>query len=525
MKDNYKDIFIPTKCPSVSVLENYMSDNLSQQERHDVESHLADCDMCSDILDGMSNMSGLDQADNIEKKIHARIDNELIKRKTGTFRLRPYYYSVAASVLIVIGVSFFIRHYSEKGSQISENMSQASEKVEQQAGTDNAEKATKQDQETAKAPEKQIISKESSKQPVSDDMTLNGKSASKSEKEVTIKVEKQDDISAAPAEPEEKPAIAIAEEDIDIKPNDESEESITGSGRASAKAPDRITLIADDMRRSENVSSHTIKGKVVDMETGEPVPGTNIIIRGTAEGTVTDPDGTFVIKAPENKIGLDFLSVGYTSKSISLDGEKNIIVRLEPEKLAMEEVVVVEDQAGRQDDKTGAVSTVSGDELMGFPDRQKKSKISSDLFGKVNKVPEHTTDKQLQQPEYHHPDTDFDISGTYDKAMSHYQKKEYKNAAEFFGELYLNIPVNDSLTYYYADALFKSGMPVISQKIITRYLKNEPETVDANIYYLLAQVLTERGRTDSAISILNELKKQDSVHLPAIQELLHQIQE
>ena len=51
-----------------------------------------------------------------------------------------------------------------------------------------------------------------------------------------------------------------------------------------------------------NAQDRTVTGTVKDADSGESVPGVNIVIKGTANGTVTDFDGNYALSVPENAV-------------------------------------------------------------------------------------------------------------------------------------------------------------------------------------------------------------------------------
>jgi len=66
-----------------------------------------------------------------------------------------------------------------------------------------------------------------------------------------------------------------------------------------------------------NPADITVKGKVTD-ETGEGLPGVNILVKGTANGTTTDAKGEFVINAPEDGV-LVFSFIGYKTQTVVIN--------------------------------------------------------------------------------------------------------------------------------------------------------------------------------------------------------------
>lgn len=83
----------------------------------------------------------------------------------------------------------------------------------------------------------------------------------------------------------------------------------------------------------------TISGRVLD-EKGTGLPGVNVIVKGTANGVQTDPDGRYKITAPDDAT-LVFSFVGYVAKEIAVGGKTTINMSLAPDAAGLDEVVVV----------------------------------------------------------------------------------------------------------------------------------------------------------------------------------------
>lgn len=92
------------------------------------------------------------------------------------------------------------------------------------------------------------------------------------------------------------------------------------------------------------VLSHTlyaqdlVTGSVKD-ETGQPMPGVSIVIKGTSKGTVSDTDGKFSLEVPTNGT-LVFSFIGMTTQEVELNGQKTINISLAPRTIGVDEVVV-----------------------------------------------------------------------------------------------------------------------------------------------------------------------------------------
>ncbi|MDY7394316.1 SusC/RagA family TonB-linked outer membrane protein [Aureibaculum sp. 2210JD6-5] len=87
------------------------------------------------------------------------------------------------------------------------------------------------------------------------------------------------------------------------------------------------------------LAQSTITGTVTDAESGSPLPGVNVIIKGTSKGVSTDFDGKYSIDV-ENGAILQFSFVGYVKQEISVSGKTTIDVALQEDAQALNEVVV-----------------------------------------------------------------------------------------------------------------------------------------------------------------------------------------
>ena len=101
----------------------------------------------------------------------------------------------------------------------------------------------------------------------------------------------------------------------------------------------------------------TVSGTVSD--NNGPIPGVNVIIKGTKNSTVTNFDGTFTINSiPANAV-LSFSFIGYKTKEVSINNQKKINVILEENLNSLKEVVVIGYGTMKRGDLTGAISSVS----------------------------------------------------------------------------------------------------------------------------------------------------------------------
>jgi iron complex outermembrane receptor protein len=102
----------------------------------------------------------------------------------------------------------------------------------------------------------------------------------------------------------------------------------------------------------------TVTGKVTDATDGLPIPGANILLKGTTIGTSSDADGNFQINASVGSV-LQISFIGYIPKEITILNESPLSVSLETDVMAIAEVVTIGYGTVKRDDLTGSVSAVS----------------------------------------------------------------------------------------------------------------------------------------------------------------------
>lgn len=109
-----------------------------------------------------------------------------------------------------------------------------------------------------------------------------------------------------------------------------------------------------------------VSGTVTSVD-GEAIIGVNVVIDGTTMGTVTDIDGRYSIKVPDEDATLVFSFIGYISQRVKVAGQTVINVTLEESVTELDDVVVIGYGVQKKSDLTGAVSSVSGDDLRKLP--------------------------------------------------------------------------------------------------------------------------------------------------------------
>lgn len=126
-----------------------------------------------------------------------------------------------------------------------------------------------------------------------------------------------------------------------------------------------------------NAQSQTLKGTVVDV-LRDPLPGVNVVVKGTTMGTITGLDGTFVLNVNGDEAKtLVFTSVGFVAQEIPIQGKSNFEVILQEDNALLEELVVVGYGVQKKALVTGANLNVKGESVV----EQRSASIMEALQG------------------------------------------------------------------------------------------------------------------------------------------------
>jgi iron complex outermembrane receptor protein len=121
-----------------------------------------------------------------------------------------------------------------------------------------------------------------------------------------------------------------------------------------------------------------VSGTVTD-ELGQPLPGVNVVVKGTTKGTTTDTAGKYSIEVEDNNVILVFSFIGYTPQEIQVSSQTTINVSLATDITSLNEVVVVGYGTQSRKNLTSAISTVKTEDL----NRGAISDVGQMLQGKV----------------------------------------------------------------------------------------------------------------------------------------------
>jgi TonB-linked SusC/RagA family outer membrane protein len=110
--------------------------------------------------------------------------------------------------------------------------------------------------------------------------------------------------------------------------------------------------------------SQTVKGKVTD-ETGSGMPGVNVVIKGTSNGTTTDAEGSYVLNLTNEQASgtLVFSFIGYSNQEQPINNRTSIDVSMVVNAQQLSEVVVVGYGVQEKRDVTAAIASINGEAI------------------------------------------------------------------------------------------------------------------------------------------------------------------
>jgi len=106
----------------------------------------------------------------------------------------------------------------------------------------------------------------------------------------------------------------------------------------------------------------TVKGTVTEQSSSQPLPGVNVLIKGTATGTATDFDGNYQINAKNGDV-LVFSYVGYNNVEMTYTGQQTLNVQLTENTAQLDEVVVIGYGSTTKKDATGSVEAITSEDF------------------------------------------------------------------------------------------------------------------------------------------------------------------
>ncbi len=134
------------------------------------------------------------------------------------------------------------------------------------------------------------------------------------------------------------------------------------------------------VQENEVQQAKDVSGKVTD-SSGYPLPGVSIVIKGTANGTITDFDGNFDLSNVANDAILVFSFVGMKTQEINVAGQSSFNIIMVEDAIGLEEVVAIGYGTVKKSEITGSVGVVTADDLAQQPSVNPLQNLRGKLAG------------------------------------------------------------------------------------------------------------------------------------------------
>lgn len=138
------------------------------------------------------------------------------------------------------------------------------------------------------------------------------------------------------------------------------DELLQGTG-ISYRISDR-QIVLTSAEKMEVQQQKSVSGRVAD-DSGQPLPGVTVIVKGTTQGTVTNADGSYSLTGIPANATLVFSFVGMRTQEVVVANQNNINITMTPDAIGIEEVVAVGYGTQKKINLTGAVASVNSDKI------------------------------------------------------------------------------------------------------------------------------------------------------------------
>lgn len=143
------------------------------------------------------------------------------------------------------------------------------------------------------------------------------------------------------------------------------------------KKQSKVPIVKQISVEPESIQA-IVSGTITDKD-GTPLPGANILEKGTANGTQADFDGNFSLSVEDENAVFVISYLGFATKEVPLNGKTNITIVLEESAAGLDEVVVVGYGTQKKVNLTGAITSIKTEELNEIP----TNNLSNTLAGRA----------------------------------------------------------------------------------------------------------------------------------------------
>ncbi|MFA6402267.1 MAG: carboxypeptidase-like regulatory domain-containing protein [Salinivirgaceae bacterium] len=145
----------------------------------------------------------------------------------------------------------------------------------------------------------------------------------------------------------------------------------------------------------EEIKPIKVSGKIIDVNSQEPIPGVTILIKGTTIGAITDYEGKYSIEVTDANSSLTFSFIGYKTQTIALEGKTTFNIIMEEDTKSIDEVVITALGIKRETKALGySVQSVEGEGLQ----KVKGVDVATSLTGKVAGLAVYNSTEFAEEP-------------------------------------------------------------------------------------------------------------------------------
>lgn len=310
-------------------IRDYLQGKVTGKDAHEMERHLLNDAFDREAVDGLESF----ESGNISADIHS-----LRQKINQRGKKRFLWLRVAAVVALLLAstvVVWFTVDYAKETPPISinepigESASQGPDPASKAAPPQVAVEADKKQPEQ-KEPQNEVVKPQ--EQPTNEAPQY----LAFEQLEPNTEVQLESDIEVELASPSELEAREVFPDRVaGLAASDMEGGALSDDSRKKMS-----TTGAVSRSMSGDASIFAVRGQVTD-DTGDPLPGVSVVIKGTTKGAMTDLEGYYHFeKVPEGAV-LVFSFVGFGSVEAAVGDQREINMELEPDLMALSEVVVV----------------------------------------------------------------------------------------------------------------------------------------------------------------------------------------
>jgi TonB family protein len=301
-------------------IEKYLKDELTPAERHALEKKALHDPFLADALEGHEQLNPAERKQDLAK-LESRI-------RAASAGMRSRWYvplRVAAGVLLLVGVSWWLFDRGAETAPEPEMAEQIESSPESDVWKEELDEAAPPTMAERIEPPPSADTKPA---PTAKDTPAPGgpELALSTETKKDTETRAGDGALTAPQALKTEPVATEAEV----------------ADRAVAEESRQKKAEADAPRRSAQavVAMQLVSGQVRSADDGSPIPGVNIVVKGTTQGTITDANGNYQLEVPANQNQLIYSFIGYSSKEEAIKDPLKNDVTLDADVSQLSEVVV-----------------------------------------------------------------------------------------------------------------------------------------------------------------------------------------